>query len=80
VKKNRYILCLLIGAFMLYFAVPKFSIFAEGLEGTFTLSWLVLALLVMAGNLSAMLYAPKRKTLKRRTLQKNQKKVRSYGH
>ncbi|WP_442595451.1 hypothetical protein [Neobacillus sp. D3-1R] len=58
-KRNRYMLCLLLAAFMLYFALPKFSIFAQGLEGIFAISWLILALLVIAGNLSALLYAPK---------------------
>lgn len=77
-KKNRYILCLLVGAFLLYFAVPKFSIFATGLEGIFTASWLVLAMLVMAGNLSALLYAPKRRGISRNLLRKSTKKVRSY--
>lgn len=62
-KRNRYILCLLVAAFMLYFALPKFSIFAQGLEGIFSISWLTLVLLVIAGNLSALLYTPKRQKL-----------------
>jgi hypothetical protein len=78
-KKNRYILCLLIGALLLYVAVPRFSIFAEGLEGVFTMTWLTLALLVIAGNLTAMLYAPKSKVQKRKSFRQNQRKIRSYG-
>jgi hypothetical protein len=76
-KKNRYILCLLAGAVLLYFGVPKFSIQAEGLEGIFTASWLALALLVIAGNLSAILYSPKR--YKNVKLAPSKKKLRSYG-
>jgi hypothetical protein len=76
-KRNRYILCLLSGAVLLYFGVPKFSIQAEGLEGIFTASWLALALLVIAGNLSAILYSPKH--YKKVKLATSKKKLRSYG-
>ncbi|MCM3692109.1 hypothetical protein [Neobacillus niacini] len=76
-KKNRYLLCLLLCGFMLYFAVPRLSLFAEGLEGVFALSWLAFALIVIAGNLTAMLYSPKRTLKKRQALRVN-KKSRSY--
>lgn len=62
---------------MLYFAVPRLSVFAEGLEGTFALTWLALALIVIAGNLTAILYSPKRAVKKRQQLRLN-KKSRSY--
>jgi hypothetical protein len=62
---------------MLYFAVPRLSVFAEGLEGVFALSWLAFALIVMAGNLTAMLYSPKKAAKKRQNLRIN-KKSRSY--
>ncbi|MDQ1001224.1 hypothetical protein QFZ28_001624 [Neobacillus niacini] len=76
-KKNRYLLCLLLCSFMLYFAVPRLSIFAEGLEGTFALTWLAFALIVIAGNLTAMLYSPKKAVKKRQQFRVN-KKSRSY--
>jgi hypothetical protein len=59
-KKNRYLLCLLLSAFMLYFAVPRLSVSAEGLEGVFAISWLALAVFVIAGNLIGLLYTPKK--------------------
>jgi hypothetical protein len=62
---------------MLYFAVPRLSVFAQGLEGVFALSWLVLALIVLAGNLTALLYSPKKAVKKRQALRIN-KKSRSY--
>jgi hypothetical protein len=62
---------------MLYFAVPRLSVFAEGLEGVFALSWIAFALIVMAGNLTAMLYSPKKAAKKRQNLRIN-KKSRSY--
>ncbi|HLO10975.1 MAG TPA: hypothetical protein VK190_01835 [Pseudoneobacillus sp.] len=77
-KRNRYILCLLVAAFLLYFALPKFSIFAQGSEGLFAASWLLLALLVIAGNLSAMLYSPKRPKL-RKGVNQNTKRARYFG-
>lgn len=63
-KKNRYLLCLLLSAFMLYFAVPRLSVSAEGLEGIFAISWLALALFVIAGNLIGLLYTPKKQVQK----------------
>ncbi len=62
---------------MLYFAVPRLSVFAEGLEGTFALTWLAFAIIVIAGNLTAMLYSPKKAVKKRHQLRIN-KKSRSY--
>jgi hypothetical protein len=79
VKKNRYILCLLAGAFLLYFAVPRFSLFSEGLEGIFTASWLTLAILVVAGNLSALLFAPKQRPKLRKLTKQTAKRIRYYG-
>lgn len=79
-KRNRYILCLLLSGFLLYYAVPRFSIFAEGLAGIFSISWLFLALLVIAGNLSAILYSPNRfKTKAQVRVRKTDKRVRYYG-
>jgi hypothetical protein len=62
---------------MLYFAVPRLSVLAEGLEGTFAIAWLAFALIVIAGNLTAMLYSPK-KTVQRRQQPRLNKKSRSY--
>lgn len=76
-KHNRYLLCLLLCGLMLYYAVPKLSVFAEGLEGTFATIWLSFALIVIAGNLTAMLYSPKRVTKKRQPERIN-KKSRSF--
>jgi hypothetical protein len=62
---------------MLYFAVPRLSVGAEGLTGIFAVSWLALALMVIAGNLTAILHSPK-KTVKRRQQPRMNKKSRSY--
>jgi hypothetical protein len=59
-QRNRYILCLLVCAFLLYYALPRLHVFAQGVEGLFSLSWLVFALMVIAGNLTGILYFPKR--------------------
>jgi hypothetical protein len=63
-KKNRYLLCLLLSAFMLYFAVPRLSVTAEGLQGIFAITWLAFAMIVIAGNLTGLLYAPKKQVQK----------------
>lgn len=59
--KQRLLLCLLLIGVMLYYAVPRLSLTAEGLEGIFAASWLLLALFAAAGNLTGMLYAPKKR-------------------
>ncbi|MDP4155480.1 MAG: hypothetical protein Q8929_07555 [Bacillota bacterium] len=61
-QRNRYILCLLVCAFLLYYAVPRLHVFAQGAEGTFSLSWLIFALFVIAGNLTGILYHPNKKS------------------
>ncbi|KIY22129.1 MULTISPECIES: hypothetical protein [Mesobacillus] len=60
-KNNRYLLYLLLCGVMLYIALPELNLQAGGTEALFAGSWLFLALLVFAGNLSAFLYASQRK-------------------
>ncbi|MCR2821890.1 hypothetical protein [Lederbergia panacisoli] len=59
--KNRFLLCLLLCGALLYIAVPRLSINAIGMERIFAISWLVFAFIVIAGNLSALLFLPKRR-------------------
>jgi hypothetical protein len=63
-NKNRYPLYLLICGLMLYFALPRMS-FSSGSDMLFTGAWLLLAFCVVAGNLSAFLYTPKRRAEKK---------------
>ncbi|MBB6445701.1 YtxH domain-containing protein [Bacillus benzoevorans] len=58
-KKNRYLLCLLLSGLLLYYAVPRISMFSPGAEGVFAYAWLGFALIVIAGNLTGLLYTPK---------------------
>ncbi|MEH7108182.1 MULTISPECIES: hypothetical protein [Bacillaceae] len=76
-KKNRYLLCLLLCGFMLYFALPRLSIHAEGAPGIFSIAWLAFALMVIAGNLTALLYSPK-KQVRKLQIESGKKKTRSY--
>ncbi len=41
---------------MLYFALPRLSPIDSGIGGTFSIVWLVFAFLVLAGNLTALLF------------------------
>lgn len=78
-NKNRYLLCLLGCGAMLYYALPRLDVFEEGKAGVFAISWLVLCLFVIAGNLSALLYAPKNTQTNKRTMTKGtRKKIRQY--
>ncbi|MEH7354398.1 hypothetical protein V7150_12590 [Neobacillus drentensis] len=76
-KKNRYLLCLLLCGFMLYFAVPKLSVTAEGTQGIFAIVWLSFALIVIAGNLTRLLYSPRKQGQSFQS-QSQKKKTRSY--
>ncbi|WLR56083.1 hypothetical protein LC048_03740 [Mesobacillus subterraneus] len=60
-KKNRYLLYLLLCGVMLYIALPELNFQIGGKEALFAGSWLFLALLVFAGNLGAFLYTPKKR-------------------
>lgn len=71
--KNRLLLCLLLCAAMLYYAVPRLNVEATGLEGVFAISWLAFAFIVVAGNLTALLYMPKHK--QRAVRKQNHQKV-----
>ncbi|MEK3890402.1 hypothetical protein [Bacillus sp. FSL K6-3431] len=62
---NRYLICLLMCAVMLYFFVPELQPEFAGTKGMFSIVWLIFALLVIAGNLSALLFAPKRQRKKK---------------
>ncbi|KAA0562288.1 hypothetical protein F0342_17895 [Bacillus sp. CH30_1T] len=75
--KQRYILCLLFTGALIYYGAPRISIFAEGLQGTFAIGWLVLATFVVAGNLAALLYTPKGISKGKKLKSKPVRKVRS---
>ncbi|MFS0615477.1 hypothetical protein [Lederbergia ruris] len=55
-RRYRYLLCLLLCAAMVYFALPKLSLADFGKEGMFSIAWLAFAFLVLAGNLTALLF------------------------
>lgn len=62
---------------MLYYAVPKLSVTASGAQGVFSFVWLLFALMVIAGNLTGILYSPKRQVQKRQP-ERLKKKSRSF--
>lgn len=80
-NKNRYLLCLLLCGLMLYYAAPRMGVFNGGTEGIFAISWLALALFVIAGNLTALLYAPKKAAVSGKRVRKlaDRKRAHSLG-
>ncbi|WP_456273763.1 hypothetical protein [Bacillus sp. AK031] len=80
-KKQRYIICLLLAGMMLYYAVPRMNVFAEGLPGLFAIGWLAFAAIVIAGNLSALLFTPQSEKIQgnQRGRRKDVRKVRSFS-
>jgi hypothetical protein len=79
-KKNRYLLCLLVCGFMLYFAVPRLSLTSNGAQQAFSIAWLTFALMVIAGNLTGLLYHPRKHVQQADRIKKQQlgKKKRSF--
>ncbi|AOH56072.1 hypothetical protein ABE28_017050 [Peribacillus muralis] len=73
--KQRLLLCLLLCGVMLYYAVPRLSLESGGLRGLFAGCWLLFAMLAVAGNLTGILYSPKKHKLKR---QVEHKRLRQY--
>jgi len=65
---------------MLYYGVPELSAYNAGTAGIYSVAWLVLAVFVIAGNLSAIMYAPKKRRVTEAKLSKKQvrRKVRAY--
>ncbi|WP_139367594.1 hypothetical protein [Bacillus alkalicellulosilyticus] len=55
--KQRLFLCILLAFALIYFALPRLPIGAEGLAGVFAFSWLLFALIVIGGNLVGLLYS-----------------------
>ncbi|MGV3464733.1 MAG: hypothetical protein ACO1OT_05510 [Heyndrickxia sp.] len=76
-KKNRYLLCFLLAAALMYYAVPKLPFAVTGPGGLFACVWLGFALLVIAGNLSGLLYSSKKKSYNRREIQ-SRGRIRSH--
>jgi hypothetical protein len=65
---------------MLYFAVPRLSLSSNGAQQTFSFVWLTFALMVIAGNLTGLLYHPRKQVQQTGRLKKQQlgKKKRSF--
>ncbi|WP_409270904.1 hypothetical protein V1499_16205 [Neobacillus sp. SCS-31] len=53
--KNRYMLCFLLAIFLIYYGGPRLPLDFVSTDGIFTVSWTVLALLVVGGNLAGAL-------------------------
>ncbi|MDT2045202.1 MULTISPECIES: hypothetical protein [Bacillaceae] len=77
-KRNRALLYLLLCGLMLYYVKPYIVISIDSLQGIFSLAWLGLALLVVGGNVSALLYA-KKEEQKKLLQQKLRKPTRQRG-
>jgi len=77
VAKNRYLICLLLSGVLLYYAVPRLSIYSSGAEGYFAIGWLLFALMVIAGNLTGLLYTSSKKKKQQSTGNQRRKQIKS---
>ncbi|MBA9025883.1 MULTISPECIES: hypothetical protein [Bacillaceae] len=62
---------------MLYYAIPRLSLTAGGLTSLFSAAWLLFALFAIAGNLTAILYSPK-KVKKHKASMNKKKRIHYY--
>lgn len=78
---QRLLLCTLVSLALIYVAVPRLPIGADGLAGVFSLMWLCFALIVFGGNLTGLLYSKKQQTNKqfRPITEQETKKLRRYN-
>jgi hypothetical protein len=76
--RNRYLLSLLLGAALIYYAIPQLHFDAQSAKGMFAFAWIGFAILVVAGNLSALVYLPKKAANNKRNIQSRKRRVRSH--
>jgi hypothetical protein len=76
--RNRLVLCLLISAVLMYYAIPRLTIHFSGLDGFFALSWFILAFFVIGGNLASILYMKKKSSNLKNKRRYRSKKSRRY--
>ena len=77
-NKNRYLLCLLLSGWLIYFALPRLSFSSEGEAGYFASAWLFLAIIVILGNVVGLVYTPMQRKKMTQTLPAKEK-IRSYN-
>ena len=77
-NKNRYLLCLLLCGWLIYFALPRLSFSSEGEAGYFAFAWLFLAVMVILGNVVALVYTTKQRKKITQALPAK-RKIRSYN-
>ncbi|SDI78098.1 hypothetical protein [Natribacillus halophilus] len=80
--RTRLFISLGVAAFLLWHAFEQFSMQAGGIAGVFAIVWFVFALLVVGGNLSALLHERHKKksgTIDTRTVLESRKAVQTQG-
>lgn len=70
-------LCLLLATFLIYYAGPRLPFEFAGVEGLFTASWTVLALLVVGGNLAGSFLVKGTTGVRPASIQRQKKRIRS---
>ncbi|OIK11139.1 hypothetical protein [Bacillus sp. MUM 13] len=76
--KQRLLLCLLLCGVLLYYAAPRLSFEQGGAQSAFAGTWLVFAFCAAAGNLTGMLYTPKKRKRISKEKRPGKKRVHYY--
>ncbi|RXI98540.1 hypothetical protein DS745_19665 [Anaerobacillus alkaliphilus] len=81
-RRNRLLLCFLLGIAIMFYGVPYLNFQGDTKTIVFSIAWIVFALIAISGNMIALLYG-KRVERSRTTRQKaspqRKQKVRQYS-
>lgn len=81
-RRNRLLLCFLLGIAIVFYGVPYLNFQGDLKTVIFSAAWIVFALMVISGNLIALLYGKRvdrSKTIRHNSSVQRKQKVRQYG-
>ncbi|QOY33902.1 hypothetical protein AWH56_014210 [Anaerobacillus isosaccharinicus] len=81
-RKNRLLLCFLLGIAILFYGVPYLNFQGDLKSVLFSVAWLLFALIVISGNMIALLYGKRvnrSATIRHNIPAKKKQKIRQYS-
>lgn len=81
-RKNRLLLCFLLGIAILFYGVPYLNFQGDLKSVLFSVAWLLFALIVISGNMIALLYGKRvnrSATIRQKIPAQKEQKIRQYS-
>lgn len=81
-RKNRLLLCFLLGIAILFYGVPYLNFQGDLKSVLFSVAWLLFALIVISGNMIALLYGKRvnrSATIRHKIPSQKEQKIRQYS-